>query len=198
MPHPARDVTPRPLKLFLSAPVTARRVHRTPAIPGRDRRGTVTLELAAALVPLLVLGVMEIGYDLFVQEALDSAVNTAARLVFTGQQTGQQGYAAFVQNAVCPAVANILECRFVYVNVQPVPAGADYYTMVPPALSPGANTVCTGSAGQFMLLQAWYTGPTFLGALFPSFSASIGGSLTHVTYASAGFVNEQFVGGQPC
>lgn len=166
----------------------------------RRRRGTVALELAAAAGPLLllVLGVMEVGYDMFVQEALDDAVNTAARLVFTGQQTGAQGYAAFVRNAVCPAVSQILECQYLYVNVAPVAAGYDYYTMVPAVLNPGQNTVCTGAPGQFMLLQAWYAGPTFLGALFPAFSGNVGGSLAHVTYTSAGFVNEQFTGGQTC
>jgi hypothetical protein len=47
-----------------------------------------------------------------------------------------------------------------------------------------------------MLLTAWYVGPTFLGALIPSFSTTYNGSTVHISSASAGFINETFSGGQ--
>jgi hypothetical protein len=47
-----------------------------------------------------------------------------------------------------------------------------------------------------MQIGVWYTGPSFVGFLVPSFSMAYKGSLIHLTHSSAGFVNEYFGGGQ--
>ncbi len=165
----------------------------------RERRAAVALEFTVASLGFLalLLACLETGYDLYVQEAMDDAVNTAARLVFTGQKIGPYSAAQFISQALCPAVQGLLVCENLSVNVVPVPGG-DYYSFTPPAFGATGNGVCTGLPGQAMLLQAWYTGPSFLGTLIPAFSMELNGQLTHLTYASAAFVNEQFVGGQTC
>jgi Flp pilus assembly protein TadG len=179
-----------------------------------QRRGVVSLELAILAVPffMLALGTMEVGYDFFVQAALSNAVNVAARSVQVGTaQASATGAAevAWVKSAVCPALGNLLDCGqlYVYVNYIPSGVGQNYYTYLaanPPNLATMASTsdsVCTGGAADMMLLRAYYISPTFLGMLVPGWSQSSPagtGARVHVTYASAGFVNEYFAGGAAC
>jgi hypothetical protein len=186
------------------------------------QRGAVALEFAVLAVPflLLVLGAMEIGYDYFVQAALDNAVNLAARGVQVGAQqiaNGESG-ADFVKTSVCPALGGLLNCDQLYVAVTPISAGTgtdyyDYLSANPPSLANvtgtgggavgGADPVHTGNGCQVMILEAYYLGPTFLGTLIPSFSVvsplpGAGGRLVHVTYSGAGFINENFGGSAGC
>ncbi len=177
-----------------------------------NRRGASALEFAIVAVPFftLVLGTMEVGYDLFVQAALSNAVNTAARSVQVGtaqvSATGK-AEASWVTSAVCPALGGLLNCGQLYVTISGIPSGTgqNYYTYLaanPPslaAMTSSADTVCTGAAAQMMILRAYYLGPTFLGLLVPGWSQVSPvstGSRVHVTYASAGFVNEYFTGGE--
>jgi hypothetical protein len=181
----------------------------------RHRRGAVSLEFAMLAVPLLImtLGVMELAYDLYVQAALDNAVQTAARNVQVGAtQTGGESSGLFVQHAVCPNLHELLDCGQLIVGVQPVPANYDYFTAPPPngqvnppyftipiaSASAAGGDISTGCGGQLMLLQAWYIGPTFVGGLIPSFATMYNGAPQHITAASAGFVDEAFPGGVGC
>ncbi len=180
--------------------------HRLVGASGRlslgNRSGTMALEfaIAAPLFVTLILGTMEIGFDLFVQGSLDAAVKQAARSVQTGAVKGSSGEssAQFAAAAVCPVLGGWLRCSQVVVAVGPVPSGYTYYTNPAAATLTGAanGAICTGVGGQMMLLQTWYLGPTIVGALIPAFSVMYNGSASHVTKASAGFLNEYFVGGQ--
>jgi Flp pilus assembly protein TadG len=174
-------------------------------------RGVVAMEFAIISIPFFVmfLGVMEMGYDLYVQASLNNAVETAARSVQVGGSTGtnNESSATFVANNVCPNLGNLLNCGLLTVAVVPLLPGTDYYslplqlTMTQTQANNGSG-ICTSTGGTPMVLVAWYNGPTFLGLLVPSFTAQYtppnsGGSTTvHVTQASAGFVNEFFQGGQ--
>ncbi len=196
-----------PMNHELPRPVRPARAWR------RHRDGAVSMEFAILAIPffILLLGVMEIGYDLFVQAALDSAVETAARSIQVGTTVGSANMtnSQIVAAAVCPAVHSILNCNSIYVSVQPVTTG-DYYngsinelTALAPsnivaANATGGGDICTGAGYQLMQLNAWYVGPTFLGTLVPSFSMSnpVGSGRVHITASSAGFVNEDFSGGQ--
>jgi Flp pilus assembly protein TadG len=170
---------------------------------GAERRGAVALEFAILAVPFLImlLGVMEVSYDLYVQEELDTAVERASRSVQVGEVQGYSGEseAAFAAAAVCPALTGGLSCAGLTVAVTPVPAGTgnNYYTQPPPSFQQGAQgCINTGMPGQLMWLVAWYDGPTFLGTLVPGFAIKgSNGALVHRSYASTGFVNEYFGGG---
>jgi Flp pilus assembly protein TadG len=189
---------------------------RHPGTPRRNRhacrRGAAALEFAILAMPffILVLGTMEVGYDLFVQAALSNAVSVAARSVQVGtNQTSAAGAAeaSWVASAVCPALGGLLDCGQLYVSVSGIPSGTgeNYYTYIaanPPSLTTmtsSSNSACTGAARQMMILRAYYLSPTFLGLLVPNWSQASPvspGSRVHVTYASAGFVNEAFTGGE--
>ncbi len=182
----------------------AHSVSAKPARLRRQRRASTSLEFAAASVPLflLVLGTIELGYDMFVQEALDNAVETAARSVQVGTVQGTSGEksSAFVAQAVCPNLGGLLNCNNLVVGVAPVPAGENYYTNTNTITLSNAQSVngaiCTGLGGQMMQLSAWYIGPSFVGMFIPSFTTSYNGKWVHIATAGAGFVNQGFSGGQ--
>jgi Flp pilus assembly protein TadG len=169
-----------------------------------DRRGVVALEFAIAALPLflLVLGILEMSYDLFTQAVLNYAVNEAARSVQVGSTQGTSGEtsATFAASAVCPALSGLLDCGQLIVGVAPIPSGYNYFSTpavvtVAQSAAVGGN-ICTGQPGQLMVLQAWYLGPSFVGTLIPAFATPYNGALVHITTATAGFVNEDFAGGQ--
>ncbi len=165
----------------------------------------MAVELGIIAIPFFMtfLGIMEMSYDLYVQAALNNAVEVAARGVQVGSQTGSSGENSntFIAAAVCPNLGGLLDCSLLTVGVAPIPTGFNYFSLpVQDQLTQGeataGNGICTGTAGQMMVLKAWYDGPTFVGLLIPSFSTTYNGVWTHVTTASSGFVNEYFSGGQ--
>jgi hypothetical protein len=168
-----------------------------------DRRSTTALEFSILSIPfvVLMLGTMEMGYDLFLQLELDNAVATAARQVQIGDVIGGQNEtsAQFV-NAICNSLNGLIECPLLIVGVEPVPKGYDYSNNPSPLSLTGASgktgAICTGEPGQLMVMQAWYTGPTFVGSFIPAFTQSWNNTLVHITTSSAGWVNEPFAGGQ--
>ena len=91
------------------------------------RRGAVATEFAILAIPLftMLLGVMELGYDFFVQAALDSAVETAAAApVQVGAvQCGASSNSAAILKAVCPSLSPLLSCNLLTLNVQEVGLG---------------------------------------------------------------------------
>jgi Flp pilus assembly protein TadG len=177
-----------------------------------NRRGAAAMEFAILAVPffMLALGTMEVGYDFFVQAALSNAVSVAARSVQVGTNQGAAtgtAEAKWVASAVCPALGGLLDCGQLYVTISGIPSatGDNYYSYLsanPPNLTTmtSANdSVCTGAPVQMMIVRAYYLSPTFLGMLVPNWSQPSPVAPTkrvHVTYASAGFVNEYFTGGE--
>lgn len=152
----------------------------------------------------MMLGIMEVGYDLYVKAALDNAVQIAARSVQVGSVKGTSGETSlqFVASAVCPALGGRLDCNLLTVGVKTIPSGSNYYNDLNPlslrTASSAGGSICTGQGGQLVILEAWYAGPTLLGTLVPSFSSLTpdGKNRVHTTISSTGFVNEYFSGGQ--
>jgi Flp pilus assembly protein TadG len=181
-----------------------RRARKTAGALLRERRSSVSLELASLAMPFLVvvLGTMELGYDLFAQQVMDYAVEAAARSVEVGIAQGWSGEksSAFAAQAVCPATWGLLNCNNIVVAVAPVAAGTNYYTNTNVLTLANAGSqngsICTGQAYQFMQIQAWYIGPSFAGNLIPAFATTYNGQLAHIAQAGAGWVNEPFAGGQ--
>jgi Flp pilus assembly protein TadG len=176
----------------------------------RGERSAVSMELGIIAIPFfaMFLGTMEISYDLYVQAAMDNAVEIAARGVQVGSTAGvagekSGGSTGLVATSVCPNLGGLLDCNLLTVSVEAVPIGSNYYTYpVSNLTQTNANNgtgICTGTGGRMMILRAWYNGPTFVGLLVPSFtSVSPSGTIVHLTTASAGFVDEYFTGGEAC
>lgn len=169
----------------------------------RERRSAVSVEIAIVGLPffLMMLGTMEVAYDMFVQSALNSAVVLTARKIASGQiqmVDGTAGGQSFVSTYFCPNVQGLLQCGHIYVNIQKV-TSADFYTYVPSAYLNGSGpsatlnyanwSVCTGGQSTPMIMQAVYAGPTFVGGLARAFVATYNGSYIHPTYATDAWVN---------
>ena len=122
--------------------------------------GTVAVEFAllgVAFLGLLVL-VLQLGFLLYAQVALDYAVKETARQMQTGQRqqtvtnpTAQESFQALV---FCPLLSPFLSCAGVVVSLQPVSS----FKVAPVAHVPAATiSVNPGGSGSLMLLQAFYT-----------------------------------------
>ena len=121
--------------------------------------GTVALEFAligSALFGLLLL-VLEMGFLLYAQTALDYAVKEAARQMQTGQQTITSGSAqtSFQTLVLCPFLSAFLPCSGVVVTLQPVSTFQTATNLTPPPAA--TTTVNPGVSGSLMLLQVYYS-----------------------------------------
>lgn len=87
----------------------------------RDRRGAFALEFAmvAPIFFLLLFVVFEVSYDLFMQEVLDNALQSAARTVQIGK-TQSATSSNFVSTYFCPNDSGLLNCNNLFVRIQEV------------------------------------------------------------------------------
>jgi len=189
---------------------------RRPRRGRRDKRGVVALEFAILAIPFFtwMLFIFELSYDLFLQEALDSALHEAVRQVQTGVAQNQVSGAAFVSTYMCPAANGRLECSRIFVNVTPVAPGTDYHLVKIGGITPigvvpmngttldlsnfndgvGSADFCNGAPRQPLLVSAIYIGPSFLGGLLPGvLSAFYNGVRVHPALATTGIVIEPYV-----
>lgn len=170
----------------------------------REKRSAVAVEISIVALPffMLILGTMEVSYDLFVQAALNAAVSKTARQIQSGSVQmldTSAGGTSFVSTYMCPNTGGLLQCGNIYVNIQKVTTG-DFYLNAAPAYLAGSGpsatlatsswSACTGGQGATILFQAVYAGPTFVGGLLHAFVAtSSSGYYFHPTYASEAFIN---------
>jgi hypothetical protein len=169
----------------------------------RGDRSATAVEFGIVAVPffMVMLGVMEVSYDIYIQAALDNVAATAARNVQVGGVTGvaNETSASFVLNNVCPYAGGMLNCGLITAAVVPVPGGGNYYSapvqlQVSQAQANDGQGICTGTPEAMMVLRIWYDGPSFAGLLLPSFTRTWNGTIVHETVSSAGFVNEYYGG----
>jgi TadE-like protein len=109
----------------------------------RDRRGAFALEFAlvAPIFFVLLFVVFEVSYDEFMQEVLDSTVQSAARQVQIGN-TQTATNSTFVASYMCPYDSGLMNCNNLFVRIQEVSFGngscplatADFYDATPLSL----------------------------------------------------------------
>jgi Flp pilus assembly protein TadG len=146
------------------------------------RDGTTAVEFALIAPPFLavLIAILQLASYLFAQQALQTAVVAAGRLILTGQvQNAGLTQAQFQTNDVCPLLPAMFTCSNLYVSVQSFTNFAGATTTIP-SLTISANGTMSstgayslGGPGEVMVLQLVYpwkiiTGP--LGALLPNFS----------------------------
>ncbi len=167
-----------------------------------DARAAAALEFAIVVMPfiLALMFVFELSYDLFVQEALDSGLHQAARQIQTGSAQNVANGAAFITKYLCPAVAGLLSCSGLYINVQKLSLTypQDYWNVTTGKLplSGGAfssASFCNSGPSELLLVQAIYVSPTFVGGLLPNvMSWSYGGSIVHAALSQVAAVTENY------
>lgn len=174
-----------------------------------DRRGVAAVEFGFVVLPMLmtICAIIEVGYCYFVSSTLDRATYIAARAVQTGAvSTAALTAQQFITQYICPAVAGVLTCSSIVVNMTIVPPGqtpSAYYGYVNAAqsnlnLPPTSNAAakfCPGAAGQYIVLQVIY--PTqLLTSVFTARTATtvVNGKNSYWMTNTAAFMNEPFAG----
>ncbi len=173
--------------------------------------GAVAIEFAMVAGPLfaLMLGIIEAGYDLYMQGALDSAAHEAARQILTGavQNTSVNGAAAdqsyFIKSFVCSKLPGNFACSNVVVNISDFAKTATptpYYNyvnaaktgLIEPPLDNTQTSYCMGSTSAYVVLQILYPLPVFTGLFARGAVQTYQGHTVRVLMATAVFRNEPF------
>ncbi len=190
----------------------------------RDRRGAVVLEFAILAIPFftMVLGVCEISFDLFTQEALNMALQDGARQMEVGAALNTTGEGNFVSSFLCNTTAGrLLICKNIHVKVEVVPIDSTDYVSATDFSSSSVSTgglpmngqtldlsaydgtngigvFCTAPPGALIMVSAIYVGPTFLSGLLPGFfnQYDANGNPIHAVLSQVGVASENFPGTQ--
>ena len=201
---------PYSLRLARRMLATLARRPRAPLRRGLgDRRGVAAVEFAFVVLPMLmtICAIIEVGYCYFVSSTLDRATYIA-RAPCRPERCPPPGSTAqqLITQFSVPAVAGVLTCSNIVVNMTIVPPGESpsaYYGYVNaaqsnlnlPPTSNAAATFCPGAAGQYIALQVIY--PTqLLTGVFTARTATtvVNGKNSYWMTNTAAFMNEPFVG----
>ena len=167
-------------------------VRRAPTIRlSPDRRGVSAVEFALVAAPFVValLAICGAGLSFYQQQALDYAVQAAARQAQIGNVPPGTTEAQFVQNTLCPVLGQFQSCANLFVDLRPVTDYAQLTISGTPDAPDGTSTTgfvfCPGQPGQLMYAHVVYLAPSIGGLLI----GSVSGGLAPII-ANAGFANE--------
>jgi Flp pilus assembly protein TadG len=167
-------------------------------ILARGRRsGTTAIEFALIAVPFLglLLFVLQLGFVLYAQIAVDYATVRAARLLQVDSAQGLSTSRATFQAATfCPLLAPLLACTNVLIGLHQVTP--DYLTdlKATPQKTSGVlaqpSSFTPGQSGALMVLQVTYFGPAFTWPVTLRPAATYNGASGTAIVSSAPFANE--------
>ncbi len=189
-----------------------------------ERRSSTMVETAICLPVFLLLlfFIFELGYDAFIQIALEGTLQNLAEQIEVGDTISATS-SNFVTTYACPDSGGLLGCKNLYIRVQNFSPSIckDYYTAtngdIPvdgngvglgafvgasgvgggdtlgsTACSTSGTTFCDPLPGHQTLLTAVYLAPSFLQGLIPTAAYRYSGHLYHVAYDTIGFDTENF------
>ena len=153
----------------------------------KERTAAAALEFALICLPFvaLLVGILSVGLNLYLQFALDYALQHAVRQVQLGLVPATTTAADFTGNVFCPVFVTFAPCNTVFVSVQPV---ADYYSAAAVTAVVQPTAFCVGRPGQLMYARAVYQAPA-LGSFFAA-SGTSPGSIGNSIVSAAAFANE--------
>jgi Flp pilus assembly protein TadG len=189
---------------------------------GADARGATAVEFGLVVGPFLLIlfFILAVSFDLFQQEALDSALHIAVRQLQTGNAQNVPNGQAFVQNYICPNTQGLLNCNNIYVSVQTLAnattglgtttttSGAtsitDYYNFTTGTLpitggqlnltgSFASNNFCNSTASSYLLVTAIYYSPSIVpGLLKGDFSVQYNGQSVNAIMSQVAAISESY------
>ena len=153
-----------------------------------SRSGAAALEFAIVSLPFfgLLLGMAAVALNLYLQFALDFALQQAVRQVQLGLVPATTNAADFTCNTVCPILVAFAPCTGILVSVQPV---TDYTASIITAPTP-PTAFCIGAPGQLMYARAVYQAP-LLSSIYSTIPTIVGpGTNGSAIVSTAAFANE--------
>lgn len=135
-----------------------------------DDRGATAIEFAFVAMPFfaLLFGIIQVSLVLFVGEALQTALNSAARPIMTGEARSAGLTLATFKARVCDGVP-ILTCGKIRLQVQAFSTVSAINPNNPdlkcfdPEQNPPASCFNAGGANDFVILRAAYPWPIGIG-----------------------------------
>ena len=137
----------------------------------RDTRGVTAVEFGLIAVPFLglLLAIFQAGLSYFLSEALEAAVQNAARNLYTGQaQTaGISSASTFISNYVCPSsggtkLSALIDCTKLIVDVR---TGSSFTTadMTADFYQASATPMfCPGGPNDIVIVRVIYPMPVYV------------------------------------
>lgn len=161
----------------------------------RDVSGATAVEFAliAPVLAAIIFATLQAAVVYFAKTELQSATETAARLVFTGQTSTTYATEFSFQNALCANLPAIIQCGGVMISLAPQASISSVSTASPTLTYNSQGQVTNtfaynaGTANQVMVLQVLYQLPVVAGPLF-NFSTQSNGQALMV--ATVVFENE--------
>ncbi len=161
----------------------------------RDQNGSTVVEFALVAAPFfaLLFAIIETAILFFAGQALDSAVQSTARLIRTGQAQQQNMSADNFKTSICNLAGGLLDCSKLKVDVQQYTDFGDVNLGVPVDKNGNLNVTQnynTGHGGNIVVVRAYYEWPVLINLLGNNLADLPDGS--HLLVATAAFRNEPF------
>ncbi len=161
----------------------------------RNQDGATVVEFALVATPFfaLMFAIIETALLFFADQALDTAVSSASRLIRTGQAQEEGMSASAFKTAICDEMGALLDCSKLKVDVEKY-SNFDAINLGTPVDADGNLKVTenynTGHGGDIVVVRTYYEWPTFVTGLGNNLANMPDG--THLLVATAAFRNEPF------
>jgi Flp pilus assembly protein TadG len=184
----------------------SRRARVALAVFTRAEQGVAALEFSIISVPLiaLVLGTFQTAVVIFAAQALESATETAARQIMTGQAQGSKLTVSQFRDLICPptsgptkpgnALPALINCSKLIIDVRVASNFSSTDTSKNVFTTPSQAQFTPGGPGTINVVRVLYQLPSYLSILGGStniFGVS-GGPMTNVIMATAVFQTEPY------
>ena len=155
----------------------------------KSRTGAASLEFALISLPFLglLLGTMSVALNLYLQFALDYALQQAVRQVQLGHVPASTSAGDFVGSVFCPVFVQFAQCAGLVASIQPV---SDYSASSVAGSAAPQTVFCVGGPGQLMYSRITYQAPLLSGIYTTLINGSWPGTNGNTIVATAAFANE--------
>lgn len=158
----------------------------------RDERGSVVVETAMVLLPLLtiLMAMIETGYMFFIAVMIEGGTAEASRQIRTGLVQNSGAPIGFFRDRLCENMFGLVDCADLQVDVRNF---AQFGSANPPALAgDGAgNTFAPGNAGDIVIARVSYR-IQFITPFLDRILSTEGGDGSRLLISSSAFRNEPF------
>jgi Flp pilus assembly protein TadG len=141
---------------------------------GRENHGAVAVEFAMIAVPFiaLLLAIMQTAVVLFAAQALESATETAARQIMTGQAQSANLSATQFRSLVCPtsgssntALPKLIDCSKLVIDVRVASSFSSADTSKTIFTTPSQAQFSPGGPNTINVVRVMYQLPPYLSIL---------------------------------
>ncbi len=175
-------------------------LHRTASRIGltrfvRANKGVTAIEFALVAFPFfgLMFAILEIGLTMFASATLETATQSAARLIRTGIAQEQALNSSAFKQKICDTVGTLFDCSKIKIDVRTI---TTFDSTIPPPLDDDGKLkddtflYLPGKGGDIVLVRSFYEWPSLGKLVYLSLQNT--GNGTFLMNSTAVFKNEPF------